>query len=104
VRTYLRAGQGWYRNLEKTFRNSTSQGEGKKQAIGLRPQVAEGQNVFGVYCIFTSFSDVTDMDQRCKELGAIALVSNSRPQVETDPRPPGSGAQSTLSALVCSGM
>lgn len=75
-----------------TFPNSTSQGEGKEQAISLEAQVAEGEDVFGVYSIFTSFSDsfvhVTHVDQRGARSWAAALpcLSNSGLQEETEPR------------------
>ncbi|KAB0386646.1 hypothetical protein FD755_001602 [Muntiacus reevesi] len=92
------------------YRNGTSQEERKegKWVISLDPQVAEGENVFGVCHIFAPFSDtsvrITDLSgqeaiccaamldspnvaQRCKELGITALHIKLQ------------GAQSTFRAL-----
>uniref|UniRef100_A0A8C5KQK0 Ribosomal protein S14 n=1 Tax=Jaculus jaculus TaxID=51337 RepID=A0A8C5KQK0_JACJA len=60
----------------------------EEQVISLGPQVAEGENVFGVCHIFASFNDtfvhVTDLSGKTKT--------------------PGPGAQSALRALARSGM
>ncbi|KAB0370246.1 hypothetical protein FD755_018208 [Muntiacus reevesi] len=85
----------------------------EEQVINLSPQVAEGENVFGVCHIFASFNDTfvhitdlsgketsasspyaamlaaQDVDQRCKELGITALHIKLR---------------SAIRALTCSGM
>ncbi|ERE85183.1 40S ribosomal protein S14 [Cricetulus griseus] len=65
-----------------TFRNGTLQGEGKEeQVISFRPQVAEGENAFGICHIFTSFNDtfvhVTDLSGKetiCRMNGEMKLV------------------------------
>lgn len=57
----------WWRSLDKTHRNGTSQGEGKEGRPGHQPrsQVAEGENELGVCHICAAFSDtsvhVTDL-------------------------------------------
>uniref|UniRef100_A0A2I3GU69 40S ribosomal protein S14 n=1 Tax=Nomascus leucogenys TaxID=61853 RepID=A0A2I3GU69_NOMLE len=105
-------------------------GKGKEkkeeQVINLRPQVAEGENVFGVCHIFASFNDtfvhvmdlsgkqticrvtggmkVKDVAQRCKELGIIALHIQLRATGGNRTKTLGPGAQSALRALACSGM
>uniref|UniRef100_A0A8C2XWR4 Small ribosomal subunit protein uS11 n=1 Tax=Capra hircus TaxID=9925 RepID=A0A8C2XWR4_CAPHI len=103
----------------------------KEQVISLSPQVAEGENVFGVCHVFAAFNDTfmhvtglsgketichssphaamlaaQDVDHRGKELGITALYINSRPQEEIGPRllDQGPRAQSALRALACSGM
>ncbi|KAL1791360.1 40S ribosomal protein S14 [Sigmodon hispidus] len=101
----------------------------EEQVISLGPQVAEGENVFGVCHIFASFNDtfvhVTDLSgketicrdwwneamlaaqdvaQRCKELGITALHIKLRATGGNRTKTPGPGAQSALRALARSGM
>uniref|UniRef100_A0A2K5LFN8 Small ribosomal subunit protein uS11 n=1 Tax=Cercocebus atys TaxID=9531 RepID=A0A2K5LFN8_CERAT len=87
----------------------------EEQVISLRPQVAEGENIFGVCHIFASFNDTfvhamdlsgkqTDVAQRCKELGIIALHIQLRATGGNRTKTLGPGAQLALRALVCSGM
>uniref|UniRef100_A0A8C0E630 Small ribosomal subunit protein uS11 n=1 Tax=Balaenoptera musculus TaxID=9771 RepID=A0A8C0E630_BALMU len=101
----------------------------EEQVISLGPQVAEGENVFGVCHIFASFNDtfvhVTDLSgketichesspyaamlaaqdvaQRCKELGITALHIKLRATGGNRTKTPGPGAQSALRALARSG-
>uniref|UniRef100_A0A2R9BFE1 Small ribosomal subunit protein uS11 n=1 Tax=Pan paniscus TaxID=9597 RepID=A0A2R9BFE1_PANPA len=103
-------------------------GKGKEkkeeQVINLGPQVAEGENVFGVCHIFASFNDTfvhvkadrdesspyaamlttQDVAQRCKELGIIALHIQLRATGGNRTKTLGPGAQSALRALACLGM
>uniref|UniRef100_A0A2K6QBW0 Small ribosomal subunit protein uS11 n=1 Tax=Rhinopithecus roxellana TaxID=61622 RepID=A0A2K6QBW0_RHIRO len=106
---------------------ASQKGKEKKeeQVISLRPQVAEGENVFGVCHIFASFNDTfvhvmdlsdrdesspyamlatQDVAQRCKELGIIALHIQLRATGGNKTKTLGPGAQSALRALVCSDM
>ncbi|EGW04899.1 40S ribosomal protein S14 [Cricetulus griseus] len=67
-----------------TFRNGTLQGEGKEeQVISFRPQVAEGENAFGICHIFTSFNDtfvhVTDLSGKetiCRMNGEMKVKAD----------------------------
>uniref|UniRef100_A0A3P8S140 Small ribosomal subunit protein uS11 n=1 Tax=Amphiprion percula TaxID=161767 RepID=A0A3P8S140_AMPPE len=103
----------------------------EEQVISLGPQVAEGENVFGVATSSTSLSRCTeticrvtggmkvkadrdesspyaamlaaqDVAQRCKELGITALPHQAEGHRGT--KTPGPGAQSALRALARSGM
>ncbi|KAG9331688.1 hypothetical protein JZ751_018431 [Albula glossodonta] len=106
----------------------------EEQVISLGPQVAEGENVFGVCHIFASFNDTfvhticrvtggmkvkadrdesspyaamlaaQDVAQRCKELGITALHIKLRATGGNRTKTPGPGAQSALRALARSGM
>ncbi|KAG5853387.1 hypothetical protein ANANG_G00072750 [Anguilla anguilla] len=100
---------------EKYIAMAPRKGKEKKeeQVISLGPQVAEGENVFGVCHIFASFNDtfvhVTDLSgkrhtQRCKELGITALHIKLRATGGNRTKTPGPGAQSALRALARSGM
>uniref|UniRef100_A0A8C9BVY7 Small ribosomal subunit protein uS11 n=1 Tax=Phocoena sinus TaxID=42100 RepID=A0A8C9BVY7_PHOSS len=100
----------------------------EEQIISLGPQVAEGENVFGVCHLFASFNDtfvhVTDLSgketichsspyaamlaaqdvaKRCKELGITALHIKLRATGGNRTKTPGPGAQSALRALARSG-
>ncbi|KAI4581490.1 hypothetical protein MJG53_009933 [Ovis ammon polii x Ovis aries] len=66
-------------------RNGTLQGEGKKeeQVINLCPQVAEGENVFGLCHIFASFNDtfvyITDLSDKetiCRVTGGMKVKAD----------------------------
>ncbi|CAH6787873.1 unknown_gene_3499 [Phodopus roborovskii] len=98
----------------------------EEQVISLGPQVAEGENVFGVCHIFETICRVTggmkvkadrdesspyaamlaaqDVAQRCKELGITALHIKLRATGGNRTKTPGPGAQSALRALARSGM
>uniref|UniRef100_A0A2K6NIW7 Small ribosomal subunit protein uS11 n=1 Tax=Rhinopithecus roxellana TaxID=61622 RepID=A0A2K6NIW7_RHIRO len=114
---------------------ATRKGKEKKeeQVISLGPQVAEGENVFGVRHIFASFNDtsvhVTDLSgketicratdesspyaamlaardvaQKCKEVGITALRIRLQATGGNRTKARGPGAQSALRALARSGM
>uniref|UniRef100_A0A2K5DJ05 Small ribosomal subunit protein uS11 n=1 Tax=Aotus nancymaae TaxID=37293 RepID=A0A2K5DJ05_AOTNA len=91
----------------------------EEQVISLGPQVAEGENAFGVRHIFSSFNDtcahVTDLsgkrpskagrdESSCKELGITALHIKLQATGGNRTKTPGPGAQSALRALARSGM
>uniref|UniRef100_A0A8D0B673 Ribosomal protein S14 n=1 Tax=Salvator merianae TaxID=96440 RepID=A0A8D0B673_SALMN len=86
----------------------------EEQVISLGPQVAEGENVFGVCHIFASFNDtfVHAMDLSGKEIiprvtGGMKVKADrdeSSPYAELGITTPGPGAQSALRALAQSGM
>uniref|UniRef100_A0A2K5RRQ2 Small ribosomal subunit protein uS11 n=1 Tax=Cebus imitator TaxID=2715852 RepID=A0A2K5RRQ2_CEBIM len=93
----------------------------EEQVIGLGPQVAEGENVLGVYsiCRVTGGMKVkadrdeslhyaallaADVAQRCKELGITALHIKLRATGGNRTNTPGPGAQSALRTLARLGM
>uniref|UniRef100_A0A2I2ZA43 Small ribosomal subunit protein uS11 n=1 Tax=Gorilla gorilla gorilla TaxID=9595 RepID=A0A2I2ZA43_GORGO len=98
----------------------------EEQVISLRPQVAEGENVFGVCHIFASFNDtfvhVTDLSGKeiichvtdessphaamlaARDLGITALHIELRAIGGSRTKTPGPGAQVALRALARSGM
>ncbi|KAL4699288.1 hypothetical protein H8959_011945 [Pygathrix nigripes] len=101
---------------------ATRKGKEKKeeQVISLGPQVAEGENVFGVRHIFASFNDtsvhVTDLSgketicratggmKKCEEVGITALRIKLQATGGNRTKARGPGAQSALRALARSGM
>uniref|UniRef100_A0A4W2HDT8 Small ribosomal subunit protein uS11 n=1 Tax=Bos indicus x Bos taurus TaxID=30522 RepID=A0A4W2HDT8_BOBOX len=103
----------------------------EEQVISLGPQVAEGENIFGLCHIFASFNDTfvhvtnlsgketichvtggikvkVDRDEyspyRCKELGITALHIKLQATGGNRTKTPGPGTQSALTALAHSGM
>ncbi|TDH05323.1 hypothetical protein EPR50_G00143650 [Perca flavescens] len=100
----------------------------EEQVISLGPQVAEGENVFGVCHIFASFNDtfvhVTDLSGKetiCRVTGGMKVKADRDESSPCAPgrghvgitalrrawlrtKTPGPGAQSALRALARSGM
>ena len=77
----LSGGGVWRRHAERTPRKGKEKKEEK--VISLGPQVAEGENVFGVCHIFASFNDtfvrVTDLSGKetiCRVTGGMKVKAD----------------------------